>query len=69
MPAAERSVEAEIVRRVSAEYQEMPGLSLTMPQAAYLLGLSPDVCASVLEALVRQGVLRRTMHGRFILAR
>lgn len=68
MPAVTLPVDAEIARRVAAEYQEMPGLSLTMSQAARLMGLPLDVCGSVVEALVLHGVLRLTTTGRLVLA-
>ena len=58
-----------LVRRVWREYEEMPGMSLTAEQAARLLGLRHDITARVLEALVLDGVLRRTARGQYILSR
>ena len=43
--------------RICAEYDEMPGLSLTLPQAARLFNLDTADCAHALDALVRQRVL------------
>lgn len=43
--------------RIQAEYQEMPGLSLTLPQAARLFNLERAHCARVLDALVTDGAL------------
>ena len=43
--------------RVRGEYQEMPGLSLTLPQAARLFNLERTECARVLDALVTEGAL------------
>jgi len=40
-------------------YREMPGLSLTLPQAARLFGLRYGTCQIVLEDLVRDGLLLR----------
>lgn len=44
--------------RIRAEYQEMPGLKLTLAQASRLFNLEPARCATALEALVHRGVLR-----------
>jgi hypothetical protein len=43
--------------RVSAEYREMPGLSLTLPQAARLFSIDASCCEQILGALVERGVL------------
>jgi hypothetical protein len=45
--------------RISAEFHEMPGLSLTVPQARRLWGLAPDVCDRVVDVLVDRAVLKR----------
>ena len=50
----------ELLARIQAEYREMPGLCLTAAQAARLWGLTPAVCAEVLQALVAEGALIRT---------
>jgi DNA-binding IclR family transcriptional regulator len=53
-----------LVARVHAEYREMPGLSLTIQQAARLWGLHLSLCKRVLEELVQRGVLYNTpSHG------
>ncbi len=44
--------------RIHAEYQEMPGLKLTLAQASRLFNLEPTRCAEALNALVDVGVLR-----------
>jgi hypothetical protein len=54
-----------LLERITAEYREMPGLSLTAAQAARLWGLDRAHCAAVLQALVAAGRLRRTPEGRF----
>ncbi len=46
--------------RIHSEFQEMPGLNLTLPQAQRLWGLPPDVCARVVDVLVGRAVLRRS---------
>jgi hypothetical protein len=48
--------------RVSAEFREMPGLTLTLAQAARLFSIEPARCERVLGALVERGVL--TTNGR-----
>ena len=57
-----------LTRRVEAEYLEMPGLSVTMPQAQRLLGIDPKTCAVVMRTLVSRGFLRRTPRGTYIKA-
>ena len=44
---------------VSAEFLEMPGMRLTMPQAQRLWGLDGDTCAEVVAVLVARSILRR----------
>jgi hypothetical protein len=53
------------IERILAEYREMPGLSLTAPQAARLFGLGVEPCGTMLQALVAQGQLRHTKGGRY----
>jgi hypothetical protein len=47
-----------LLSRVRREFDEMPGLTLTLGQASRLFGLQPDVCSQILERLIREGVLR-----------
>jgi hypothetical protein len=56
----------ELIVRVRGEYSEMPGLSLTVPQARRLFGLEPATCQVLFERLVDARFLRRTRQGRFI---
>jgi len=51
------------VERVRGEFLEMPGLRLTVPQAARLWGLDLASCEEVLEVLIRTSFLRRTPAG------
>ena len=51
---------AKLIDRARAEFVEMPGLALTLPQAARLWNLSPDDCRGVLEVLTNAGFLRWT---------
>jgi len=54
-----------LIRRVRAEYAEMPGLQLTTAQAARLLGLSQADCVTLLSDLVAEGFLLHT-RGRYL---
>ena len=44
--------------RIHAEYQEMPGLKLTLAQASRLFNLERERCARALDSLVNAGLLR-----------
>jgi hypothetical protein len=50
---------AAIVRRIAAEFLEMPGLVLSTRQASRLLGLDEAACGRILSSLVDDGILRR----------
>ena len=55
-----------LLRQIRGEYQEMPGLSLTMAQAQRLWTLDQATCALVLRTLVEHRFLRRTARGRYV---
>jgi hypothetical protein len=52
-----------VSRRVLAEFEEMPGLTLTVRQASRLFGLDLEHCRVVLDALVDAAYLRQTGAG------
>ena len=52
-----------VVERVRCEFLEMPGLRLTLPQAARLWGLDLPSCEAVMDALIQNDFLRRTTSG------
>jgi len=52
-----------VASRVRAEFIEMPGLRLTLPQASRLWGLEPPACRDVIDLLVRSAFLRWTAAG------
>jgi len=62
-----------LVRRARLEYEEMPGLALTIPQAARLWRLEPRVVEHVMATLVeadflylgRSGFIRRSPEHHF----
>ena len=51
---------ATAVDRVRADFTEMPGLELTMPQAVRLWSMGMDDCRFVVDALVDAGFLQWT---------
>ena len=51
---------ATLVNRVRADFYEMPGLELTLPQAVRLWNMGTDDCHHVLDALVDVGFLAWT---------
>ena len=54
-----------VVQRIRAEYIEMPGLSLTVLQAARFWGLSARTLERVLSSLVESGFLERDKKGYY----
>ena len=53
------------IERMRAEYVEMPGLSVTVPQAARLWGLSPPRSERLLSTLVDNGFLLCNREGLY----
>lgn len=51
------TVDRALHARIRAEYYEMPGLRLTLAQAARLFNLEPVHCERVLHTLVSDGAL------------
>jgi hypothetical protein len=56
------------VRRIRAEFLEMPGMRLTPTQVQRLAGVDGLVCARALDELVKSGLLRRAPSGTYIRA-
>ena len=56
----------ELLQRIEGEYREMPGLSVTAPQAERLWGLDSTTCSFVLMTLIDRGVLKRTTRGTYV---
>ena len=54
--------------RVRGEYREMPGLALTVEQAARLWATNVSTCETVLQELVVRGVLYRNSKGAYVAA-
>jgi len=53
--------------QIEAEYEEMPGMRLTLPQIRRLCGLSSNDCGKVIDYLVSAGRLAQDADGRFYL--
>jgi hypothetical protein len=55
-----------VLDRARAEFLEMPGLCLTVAQAARLLGVNAEQSQRVLSALADAGLLRRNPQGAYV---
>lgn len=55
----------DYVDLIKAEYDEMPGLSLTTGQAQRLFGIEPGTCEAILDTLVATQYLSRTRTGTY----
>jgi hypothetical protein len=64
-PAQDQPLES-VLRRIRAEYIEMPGLRLTTAQAQRLWGLDRAACDALMGALVDAKFLFRTPGGVFV---
>jgi len=53
----------KLAERIRAEFEEMPGLVLTLQQASRFFGLEHEVTRSVMERLVGNAYLRWTSGG------
>jgi hypothetical protein len=62
-----RPTEREWSQRILAEYREMPGLRVTLRQAARLWAMDAGHCRAILDALVASGGLRRSSKGEYCL--
>lgn len=56
----------DVLNRVKAEYNEMPGMCVTRLQAQRLWGLDSATCERVLTTLLERGVVRRTLRGMYV---
>jgi hypothetical protein len=52
-----------VTKRVRAEFEEMPGMTLTMRQASRLFGIERDDCRKVFDRLVGMSYLKWTPSG------
>ena len=56
-----------LLRRIRSEFEEMPGLSLTLAQSARLFGIPPEACSRILAKFAEEGLLSLTINRRYIL--
>jgi hypothetical protein len=56
---------AVALRRAQAEFNEMPGLKLTVAQASRLWSFDSALCSAVLSALVEKRFLVQTTNQSF----
>lgn len=66
MPPLGEPSRAELTSIIVGSYQEMPGLSLRLAQAARLFGLRTRTCQIVMDDLVSAGQLCRTHDGQYV---
>lgn len=57
-----------LVRRIVAEFEDMPGLALTVRQASRFLGVDQSACTRILDGLRRDGTLRCTAQSLYVRA-
>jgi hypothetical protein len=55
-----------LIEQLRAEYAEMPGLSVTLPQAQRLWATDRTTCEAAFDHLISRRVLRKTTRGRFV---
>jgi hypothetical protein len=56
-----------LLHRIHSEFEEMPGMCLTLGQAAKLFGLPSEVTSRILHGLTDAQLLHRRTDGRFSL--
>ncbi len=66
-PPEPRHVNDSLIRRVRAEFLEMPGLALTLAQAQRLWSMDRRTCEVLLTSLTDSRFLHRTGRGLFVL--
>ena len=66
-PLEPRHVNDSLIRRVRAEFMEMPGLALTLAQAQRLWSMDRRTCEVLLTSLTDSRFLHRTRRGLFVL--
>ena len=55
-----------LVRRIVEEFQELPGLTLSLRQAMRLLGVDEGACLRILDGLTRTGHIRRDSRQLYV---
>lgn len=62
-PGPDETWLTEVLEHIREEYDDMPGLCLTLPQAQRPWGLDADTCRRALATLVEAGYLRPSAFG------
>jgi hypothetical protein len=55
-----------LVTRIKSEFNESPGMCLTLRQGARLWGIAPEECVKVVDRLVEEQFLRWTRNGEVV---
>jgi hypothetical protein len=59
-------VRRSLVRRVAAEFDEVPGMRLTLMQAARFFNVPAETCSRIFSRLMEEGRLHLTIDGRYV---
>ena len=59
-------LDQRVLKRLRAEYLEMPGMRLTIEQIQRLCGIEPRMVKPVLDALVKASFLRLNSDGTYV---
>jgi hypothetical protein len=59
---------AALVRRILAEFHDMPGMALSVKQAGRFLGVDETACVRILAGLTSEGELRRNANRLYVCA-
>jgi hypothetical protein len=55
-----------LVRRIVTEFQDLPGLTLSLRQTMRLLGVDEGACLRILDGLTRAGHIRRDARHLYV---
>ncbi len=55
-----------LVRRIIAEFDDMPGLKLSLRQTMRLLGVDEGACLRILDGLTKTGHIRRDSQHLYV---
>lgn len=59
------TIDSQLRRRILGEYEELPGLRLSIRQAARLWNLDLEHCQTALDLLVAEGRLMRSTRNEY----
>jgi hypothetical protein len=66
MTSTQEPVDAALIDRILGDYNEMPGLALTLEQARRLWGCDEATCRMAVDLLVARGALHWSRDGRLL---